>query len=185
MWREYFGEGAHIYGVDIRDESPLYERPGLRVFIGDQADPKFWEGFLAEVPMLDIVIDDGGHHAFQQRSTLEALLPHIRPGGVYLCEDVTGQFNPFLDYVHNLSRSLHAFDGTSIIQGAEPTHFQQVVDSIHVYPFIVVVEKRAEPLGRLVSELHGSEWIESQLASWGHHFADGDSHPETESAPHL
>ena len=109
-----------------------------------------------EVPTLDIVVDDGGHQAHQQRATLEALLPHLRPGGVYLCEDVHGRLNPFLDYVHNLSRSLHTFhwDGA----GVEPTEFQQWVDSIHLYSFVVVVEKRAQRLEHLPSERHGTEW---------------------------
>ena len=109
MWREYFGERVHVYGIDIDPQCRAYERPGVRVFIGDQADPEFWRGFLMEVPTLDIVVDDGGHQAHQQRATLEALLPHLRPGGVYVCEDVHGRLNPFLDYVHNLSRSLHTF----------------------------------------------------------------------------
>jgi len=161
MWRDYFGEGAHVYGVDIDERCRAYERPGVRVFIGDQSDPDFWRRFLEEVPMLDIVIDDGGHQVYQQRPTLEALLPYIRPGGVYVCEDVHGRFNPFLDYVHNLSRSLHTWQGTSVVHGDEPTDFQLAVDSIHLYPFVVVVEKRAEPLKRLAAELHGTEWLHS------------------------
>lgn len=158
MWRDYLGEGVHVYGVDIADECRVYEGPGVRVFIGDQADPGFWRWLLAQVPLVDIVIDDGGHQVSQQRPTLEALLPHIRPGGLYLCEDVHGSFNPFLDYVHNLSRSLHAFQGTEVDAGLQPTEFQRAVDSVHLYPFVVVVEKREEPLEQLVAERHGTEW---------------------------
>jgi hypothetical protein len=110
---------------------------------------------------VDIVIDDGGHQVFQQRPTIEAVLPHIRPGGVYVCEDIHGPFNPFLDYVHNLSRSLHTWHGGGVVAGAEPTEFQKMIDSVHVYPFVVAIEKRAEPLKRLVAELHGTEWLHS------------------------
>lgn len=161
MWREYFGKGVHVYGVDIDERCRAYERPGVRVFIGDQADPEFWKRFLSEVPKLDVVIDDGGHEVHQQRATLEALLPNIRPGGVYVCEDVHGLANPFLDYVHNMSRSLHTWRGGSLVLGDQPTEFQQSVDSVHLYPFVVVIEKRADRLERLVAERHGSDWLPS------------------------
>jgi SAM-dependent methyltransferase len=160
IWREYFGDGAHVYGIDIDPRCQAYERPGVRVIIGDQADPEFWRRFLMEVPALDIVIDDGGHRVHQQRATLEALLPHIRPGGVYVCEDLHGSFNPFLSYIHNLSRSLHTWKGGTVTAADhEPSGFQESVDSIHLYPFVVVLEKRAEQLDRLVSERRGNEWL--------------------------
>ena len=54
----------------------------IKVFIGDQADRKFWSQFRREVPILDLVIDDGGHEPEQQIVSLEELLPHLRPGGV-------------------------------------------------------------------------------------------------------
>jgi hypothetical protein len=59
----------------------------IKIFIGDEEDRKFWRRFKAEVPAVDIVIDDGGHQTQQQVVTLEELLPHLRPGGVYICED--------------------------------------------------------------------------------------------------
>ena len=64
----------------------------IHVLIGDQADRTFWRRMIAHgtLPPLDIVIDDGGHTPDQQRVTLEELLPHIRPGGVYVCEDIHG-----------------------------------------------------------------------------------------------
>jgi len=54
----------------------------------------------------DIVIDDGGHRPEQQIVTLEELLPHIRPGGVFLCEDVHDEFNKFMFYINGLSHRL-------------------------------------------------------------------------------
>jgi hypothetical protein len=161
MWKSYFGEGAHVYGVDLESACLVYEGQNTRVFIGDQSDPDFWRRFLREVPEVDIVIDDGGHEAFQQIPTLEALLGHIRPGGVYLCEDLHGRFHGFLDYLDGLSRSLHAMRAMVDLDGDEgfrPTDFQRSVDSVHLYPFVAVIEKRAERLDRLVSPKHGTEW---------------------------
>src|SRR5215211_8784066 len=39
MWLHYFGNGTQIYGVDIEPACAKHERDGVRVFIGDQADP--------------------------------------------------------------------------------------------------------------------------------------------------
>jgi len=61
------------------------------------------------VPLVDIVIDDGGHLPEQQLVTLEELLPHVRPGGVYFCEDIHYNFNDFAAYVQGLSDNLNEF----------------------------------------------------------------------------
>ena len=71
MWREYFGSDCHIYGIDIEESCRSYEREGVEIHVGDQADRSFWEQFRREVPRVDIVIDDGGHTVRQQRTTLE------------------------------------------------------------------------------------------------------------------
>ena len=59
--RNYLGEGSQIYGVDLEPRCRIHEAAGIKVAIGDQASPSFWAGFRADVPRLDIVIDDGGH----------------------------------------------------------------------------------------------------------------------------
>jgi cephalosporin hydroxylase len=159
MWKEYFGPKSHIYGVDIGPECKAYERPGIDIFIGDQADPVLWKRFLSQVPQVDVVIDDGGHQMFQQIATLEALLPHIRPGGVYVCEDVHGEYNPFLDYVFGLSRGLHARPvGARAMKGTPPTDMQLALDSFHFYPFVTVIEKRADRVDQLIAPKRGTEW---------------------------
>src|ERR1700747_3085495 len=42
MWREYFGKGCRVYGVDIDEACMAYKDEGIEVFIGDQADRSFW-----------------------------------------------------------------------------------------------------------------------------------------------
>ena len=95
MWREFLGPKCRIHGVDIAPECRSYEGNGTKVYIGDQADREFWKRFRAEVPRVDIVIDDGGHAPHQQIATLEELLPHLSPGGVFICEDIHGRHNRF------------------------------------------------------------------------------------------
>jgi hypothetical protein len=158
MWKEYFGPGSTIYGVDIEPACRAYEDAQIRIFIGDQADPAFWREFVQQVTAIDIVIDDGGHHPYQQVVTLEALLPQIRPGGVYLCEDAKGPTNEFHDYVNGLSRNLHSRVGIPGHDAVRPTDFQRMVQGIHLYPWVTVIERRAGPLDELSAPKHGTEW---------------------------
>ncbi len=87
MWRAYFGADARIYGIDTSAAAKRHEDVATRVFIGDQGDRKFLGGVIAEVGMLDIVIDDGGHIASQQIASFEALYPTMSQTGVFLVED--------------------------------------------------------------------------------------------------
>jgi hypothetical protein len=106
MWRGYLGPDVHVYGIDIDPACKSLERDGVEIAIGDQADRSFWRSFLESSPTIDIVIDDGGHEPHQQAVTLECLLPHMRPGGVYICEDIFGGFQPFGSFLDGLSRRM-------------------------------------------------------------------------------
>ena len=165
MWTEYFGDTCRIFGVDIEEACRAYERENVKIVIGDQSDRGFWRRFTSEVPPIDVVIDDGGHQVDQQVATLEELLPHLRPGGVYICEDIPGKLNEFGMYVCGLSRRLYEPLATAsnpddnarrLVYRASP--FQAAIESIHLYPYLVVIEKRAAPVTEFVAPKHGTEW---------------------------
>jgi hypothetical protein len=163
MWKHYFGPKCHVYGVDIEPACKRYEGERSKVLVGDQADPAFWKRFKAEVPSVDILIDDGGHLPEQQIVTLEEMLPHLRPGGVYLCEDVHGTLNGFSAYVHGLADNLNATclkSGLGKEQGhlATATPFQRAIRSIHLYPFVCVIEKALNQPDEFIAPKHGTEW---------------------------
>jgi 23S rRNA U2552 (ribose-2'-O)-methylase RlmE/FtsJ len=151
MWRNYFGPASQIYGVDIEEACRVYERENVRIFVGDQGDRSFWKRFTSEVPALDVVIDDGSHLAEHQIATLDSLLPNMRPGGVFICEDVHGLHNAFHAYVAGLGTHLHALEG-------EPTPLQRAVDSIHIYPSVVVIERPEHPVQPFEAPRHGTLW---------------------------
>ena len=164
MWRSYFGRGCSIYGVDIEPACRAYEEEGVKILIGDQADRSFWRRVRGEVAGLDVVIDDGGHRPEQQIVTLEETLPYLRPGGVYICEDVTGSGNAFLYYVEGLAANLHAdrIDGSAEDderrQVSPTTAFQAAVKSVHFYPYVVVIERTDGVVKELVAPKHGTQW---------------------------
>lgn len=159
MWRSYFGKGSHIYGVDIEPACKSYESDDVSIFIGDQADRTFWSTFKRQFNGIDVLIDDGGHTVVQQRVTLEEMLPFISPGGVYLCEDIHGDFNRFAGFAASLINGLNRVE---ILQDATLSSavspFQRHIKSIHFYPYVLVIEKNDEPVESFCAPRHGTEW---------------------------
>ncbi len=179
MWRNYFGPCCQVYGIDIEPSCKAYESDAVKVFIGDQGDRRFWKQFKQEVQAIDIVIDDGSHLPEQQIVTFEELLPYLQPGGVYLCEDVHGRLNKFASYLYGFAQNLNASDRcqhnirdneTPLVCGTTP--LQESVRSIHLYPYVTVVEKTDAPIPELVSQKHGTQW---QPFSPGHGRAQSEA----------
>lgn len=159
MWQAYFGDSCHVHGVDIEPACRMYENERTTIWIGDQADRSFWASFKDRVGGVDIVIDDGGHTPEQQRVTLEELLPHIRPGGVYLCEDIHDTGNRFTGYVSGLADAMNdmrLLPDPILTSGASA--FQTCVHSIHQYPYLTVVEKREAVQETFSCPKYGTEW---------------------------
>ena len=155
MWQDYFNQGCQIIGVDIDQRCQHYANDNISIVIGDQSDRQFWHKFKSQTPELDIVIDDGGHRAFQQIVTLEECLPLIKPGGVYICEDVHGFDNVFLDYIHGLSKTIHSYDEKSQFK-VKANAVQQHVQSIHLYPYVVVIQINPLAVMDFVAEKKGA-----------------------------
>lgn len=164
MWRSYFGPRARITGMDVEPGCKMYENEHTKIVIGDQQDRSFWKKFWADSPPVDVIIDDGGHTSEQQRVTLEECLLHLRPGGVFICEDIHTVHKRFASYLGGLTNALNAMDPdpsstregeTSILA----TPFQAWVHSVHYYPYLVVIEKREKPLTNLCAVKHGTEWL--------------------------
>jgi hypothetical protein len=168
MWEDYFGPRCHIYGIDIDPACSAYAGGPVKIFIGDQGDRDFWRRFKAEVPAVDIVIDDGSHFWEHQIVTCEEMLPHVAPGGVYLCEDIHGRLNNFSLYLNAYLQELNVADWRkrSPLPG-EPENacstnpLQRMVSSIHFYPFMAVIEKHDRPQAQLISSRYGSEFPSS------------------------
>ncbi|PTB65919.1 hypothetical protein BBK36DRAFT_1120596 [Trichoderma citrinoviride] len=79
---EYDGQCAQKY----QDKTA-----NAHVFIGDQADAVFLTQFSSEATasgLFDVIIDDGGHTMVQQITSLEYLWKTVKPGGLYVIEDL-------------------------------------------------------------------------------------------------
>lgn len=151
MWKNYFGENAKVYGIDIDPRCKEFEEENLEIFIGSQSDRHFLKGIKKSIPKVDILIDDGGHTMEQQIVTYEELFDHIKEEGVYLCEDLHTSYwaeyggghkrrGTFIEYSKNFIDYLNAFHSRQ--RSLSVNSFTRSVHSVHYYDSIVVIEKR-------------------------------------------
>ncbi|MGI9286069.1 MAG: class I SAM-dependent methyltransferase [Pseudomonadales bacterium] len=164
MWKDYFGEKAKIYGVDINPQCNDFEEENIKIFIGSQSNRQFLRELKEKIPKIDILIDDGGHTMKQQIITFEELFDHIEPSGVYFCEDLHSSYwmkfggghkrrGTFIEYTKNFIDYLNAHHSQ---QGSlRVNSFTQSVHSVHYYDSIIVVEKRKieQPSERLTGNM--------------------------------
>jgi len=150
MWKNYFGENAKIYGIDINPKCKDLEEENIKIFIGSQTDRKFLRQIKQTIPKIDILIDDGGHTMSQQKTTYEELFDHIKDDGIYLCEDLHTSYNlqfggghkrsgTFIEYSKNFIDSLNAFHSEQ--RSLIVDNFTKSVESIHYYDSVLVIEK--------------------------------------------
>jgi hypothetical protein len=139
-----------IYGVDITRACKRWEEPWFKVFIGDQADRTFLRELAAQIGPVDVVIEDGGHHPEQQIATFDVFFPLIKPGGVFLIEDLHTSYWPqysgglhrpgtFMEYAKPLTDKLNAYHSRE--ETFRVDDFTRSCRSMHFYDSIVVFEK--------------------------------------------
>lgn len=103
LWQSALGrENVHVHGVDngkkrgvdaVKKQQELMALSNITIHVGDQGDTHFLSQLKADTPRgFDVIIDDGGHTNKQQITSLKALWQHVRPGGVYVIEDLEGQY---------------------------------------------------------------------------------------------
>ncbi len=90
MWLDYFPKGI-LYGFDISDFShQLSDR--FHFFRGDSGSIDSLNKFCDFMPdNMDIIIDDASHASFHQQLALRVLFNKVKPGGLYIIEDLHWQ----------------------------------------------------------------------------------------------
>jgi hypothetical protein len=151
MWNHYFKGKVNIYAVDINPECKKFETENVKIIIGSQEDPRFLDELKSSIPMLDLLIDDGGHTMKQQIITFEHLYDHIVDDGIYICEDIHTSYwkdyggglkknRSFIEYTKNFIDKLHAWH---IRKDSVPVdNFVRTTQSLHFYDSVLVIEKR-------------------------------------------
>jgi hypothetical protein len=150
MWKDYFGKGAQIIGVDIDEKTKAFEEEQIHVEIGSQSDRNFLKQLKLKYPKIDILIDDGGHTMEQQITTFEEMFCHISVDGVYLCEDLHTSYwkeygggykcpDSYIEYSKNFIDYLHAW--FSYDPALQENRYSRSMHSLHYYDSVLVIEK--------------------------------------------
>lgn len=153
LWEKYFPK-ARVFGVDINEECKNYESDRTKIFIGDQSDKSFLRTVKAEIPQIDILIDDGSHRSDHQIITFEEMYYHVKTPGVYLIEDIELNYrqdkksNNFMDYMKNKIDELNV---RKVIPGKQAlshqwkdleVRFTNLTNNITFYDNVIVLEKQ-------------------------------------------
>lgn len=174
MWRDYFGDEARLYGVDIDPRCAELAGPGTKIFIGDQEDRTFLRSIIDEIGPVDVLIEDGGHTMGQQIATFEEIYPRMTPDGCFLIEDLHTSYWPkfgggyqrpgtFMEYAKALTDQLNAWhstdDGLVVDDVTRSTRSMHFYDSIVVFERGVVAKPHYEKTGRFSFGKHAGEVV--------------------------
>lgn len=149
MWRDYFGQDAVVFGIDIDRRCERFDGEAASIRIGSQDDPIFLRKVVEEMGGIDIVLDDGSHLQRHVLSSFKILFPLLSQGGVYMVEDVhtaywheyggaKGKPDTFIEFSKRVIDDMHHwYHGLSIEE--EVCHNR--VSGIHFYDSVVVFDK--------------------------------------------
>jgi|ERR1035437_2387986 hypothetical protein len=151
MWKSYFGDKAKIYGIDINPKCKDLEEDNIKIFIGSQSDKAFLRNVKAQIPKVDILIDDGGHTMKQQIVSFKELFDHIKEDGIYLCEDIHTSYwlrfgggyrrrGTFIEFSKRFVDYLNAYHSNQ--RSLKVNEFTKSVNSLHFYDSMLVIEKK-------------------------------------------
>ena len=129
MWRDYFPQ-ANIMGLDI-NRNTLFGSDRIQCYYADQSDPASFR-FLRD-HQFDVIIDDGSHVVGHQILTLKHVFRCLKPGGVYVIEDLN---------VYNVDWLREANLDANWVEKVEEFH----LDSHDSDDRLAILWKRASPL---------------------------------------
>lgn len=106
VWLEYFDDPGAIQSIDLIQRDDLVDSAQemackrtphrchmLRMHIANQANVHDLDRVIAAEPLgWDIIIDDGSHWPTHQLLSFRRLFPHLRPGGLYVIEDLESSY---------------------------------------------------------------------------------------------
>lgn len=153
MWNYYFDNKCTIYAIDINpDVLKLQQDFGenVKIIIGDQGDPTFWDNFLSSGINFDMIIDDGSHQMKHQILTYEKTFDYLKDEGVYMCEDCCTSYwkrfdsylnnpNSFIEYTKKFIDYMYFYH---IDNPPFNENFRKNVFCITYYDSIVVIDKK-------------------------------------------
>lgn len=96
LWQEYF-PNARIYGVDNQPMSQ-WEDKRIQTYVCDQGSVDQLTSLADAIAPMSIIIDDGSHEGIHQWTSFNTLFPTLKPGGMYIIEDLLCSYDVRWNY---------------------------------------------------------------------------------------
>ena len=93
MWLEYFPK-ARIHGLDVSDFA-WFRHDRFSFHRCDMDSRENIAAAAATMPAFDIILDDASHASHHQQNAFLELFPRLKPGGLYIIEDLRWQPEPY------------------------------------------------------------------------------------------
>ncbi len=117
MWLEYFPK-ARIHGLDVSDFS-WFDHDRFTFHRCDMDDRSAIAQAAADMPTLDIVVDDASHASHHQQNAFIEIFPKLAPGGLYVIEDLRWQPETYeVDGITKTAALLRSYIDTRTFQHA-------------------------------------------------------------------
>lgn len=173
-WAAFFPYGSTVMGLDIdpKVRTLTWNSPRIETIILDATDRVALDKALG-ARTFDIVIDDGSHACNDVITTFRSLFDRVRPGGLYVIEDLHASYFPShrggfcaqgtsIEFLKHLVDALHAdyFDDLpngSVTARTETDQFNSWISRISFHDSIVIIEKLTQRKTRPYRRIFGGE----------------------------
>lgn len=167
IWDKYFPNAEILIGCDVNPQCKelSYDQKNISVIVGDAGTPEVCKEIIKLCPKFDIVIDDGSHDSSDCLRNLRNYYKYVKPGGVYILEDlhcsywadfggglfdsksIINRLKEFVDYP-NYEFWGHMPDNLVEKErriGKENSEYRDI-ESISFYNSIVIIKKALTPI---------------------------------------
>ena len=130
IWSKYFPNARTLTGCDInpRCEGLTYADPRVQVIVGNANEPSAFQRILQRSSSFDVIVDDGSHRTNDVITSFLTYFPLLKPGGVFICEDMhCAYWEEYGGGVLN-ERSAAAFF-RRLLDTVNSDHFREVPDA--------------------------------------------------------
>lgn len=154
MWKRWLGPNARIVGIDHDEGCTRHADEQIIVYTGNASDPAFLRTIVADLGLIDVVVDDGTHHMRDVLSSFDFLYERISPNGVYIIQathtayipDYGGGLNESGTIIQRFKDLVDEMHANHVHNNAlRPTDFTRSISSMTVYESILVFEKAIAP----------------------------------------
>ena len=139
IYREFFGSTVNLYGMDIHPDFKKLDDPenNTHILIGDQSKVADLVDLIGG-RQYDIIIDDGYHASKHQQVSLSVLWHYLKPGGVYVIEDLHFQPDPEIEISTPTKELIRSWKNntpvtTAWISQSNTDKIRNTIDHIEMY----------------------------------------------------